>query len=301
MRTGGACAVAVMGAALTAAPSAAQAKRIVNVPCSTASLVTAITNANTAGGDTLRLAASCTYALTAPVSPPGSRGPNGLPIITGNITILGGPSTTIQRTGTPQFRIFEVATSGILSVQNVFVVGGNAGLEPGGGLLNSRGHVVLTNVTLTGNVADNGAAIANDSGHVQLVNTLVNNNSTRASGGGGGGVYNDGFLEADNSVIRNNAANTSGGGVYNELGATSRFDHVTLNANTAAVNGGAIYNGVGGTARFTATLVQSNTAAGGGGIFNASSTGAVPLSGSVVTGNVPNNCVPLGGIPGCTG
>ena len=47
--------------------------------------------------------------------------------------------------------------------------------------------------------------------------------------------------------------------------------------------------------------IRGNVAGGdGGGIFNSGGTN-VSLSGTVVTGNHPHNCVPLGSVPGCTG
>jgi hypothetical protein len=64
-----------------------------SVPCSgsgggAAGLIAAINAANSGGGGTIKLAAGCTYRLTAPNNS-GALGPNGLPIITSTITIKG--------------------------------------------------------------------------------------------------------------------------------------------------------------------------------------------------------------------
>ena len=57
-----------------------------------------------------------------------------------------------------------------------------------------------------------------------------------------------------------------------------------------------------GVATLTDSPVTDNTVSGtsslGGGIFN---THQVTLSSSPVTGNHPNNCRPVGSVPGCTG
>jgi hypothetical protein len=298
---GGLSAAMLMGAGVAAeAPTTAQARALVNVPCNTPALITAISNANTAGSGTLRLASSCTYRLTTAATV-GTRGPDGLPIITGNITIIGGPSTTIRRVaGSPVFRIFEIATTGRLAVNGIFIVGGDAGLQPGGGFLNARGRLSLVRDTVSGNTADNGAAIANDSGAVDVIRSIVNANST-GGGGGGGAIYNDGTLRLILSRLSGNRANTSGGAVFNEQGGTVSAFRVTLDNNVAVVNGGGLYNGVGGRASLVRTLVERNTAASGGGIFNAATVGSVTLSSPVIRRNIPNNCSPAGTIRGCTG
>src|SRR5262245_51047879 len=119
---GGLGAAVLISAGLTVTPAMAQAKKQISVPCSTPSLIAAINTLNSLGAGTLDLASNCTYNLTS-VAATGTRGPDGLPIITGNITLSGGPSTTIQRApGSTPFRIIEVATGGILSVQGIFII-----------------------------------------------------------------------------------------------------------------------------------------------------------------------------------
>lgn len=300
---GGLAAAALVGAGVAAMPAAAEARQVTDVPCTanrTALLTAAITTANNAGSGTIRLASSCTYSLTA-VASSGTRGPNGLPIITGDITIVGGRSTHIARTGGPEFRIFQVGLGGGLHLQSLFVEGGDAGLNPGGGILISRGHAVLTSVTVSGNTADNGAGIANDSGTLVLQYTLVSSNQTRPNGGGGGGIYSDGRLDIATSRITGNTAGTRGGGVYNEQGSYATITQSTLDANTAGTSGGGLYNGVGGTAGLTRVLVTRNSAPSGGGIDDNAAPGRVVLSGSLVAGNTGGNCAPPGAIAGCTG
>lgn len=304
-RFGGTAAVILAMAGIPATAPAADARAVVAVSCSTASLISAINAANTAGSGTLLLASNCNYFLTAAAG--AGRGPDGLPLITGNISIIGGVSTRIARLSTaPAFRIVEVASGAVLGLRNVFISGGNAdaavpGNDTGGGILNSRGTVVLDHVTLSGNTADNGAGLSNDSGRVVVANTLVQGNTTRAGGGGGGGLYNDGSLTIQVSIIRNNVANTNGGGLYNGQGGRAELIQSTVEANNAGATGGGLFNAADARLVLNRTLVQRNIATDGGGIFNAGIASRVTLLTSLVRANAPNNCAPTGSVPGCVG
>lgn len=302
---GGVAAAMLMQMGLAAAPSTAEAKQTINVPCSTTALITAINTANSAGSGTLRLASSCTYLLTAAAE--SGRGPDGLPLIVGNIDLVGGRSTDIVRSSTaPNFRIIEIAAGARLRVRNITISGGLTdatvpGNDTGGGILNSRGNLLLENVTVTGNVADNGAGISNDSGRVLAVRTLISANSGRPGGGGGGGVYNDGSLWLQDSILSGNRANTNGGAVYNGEGGRTETLHVTIRENQAGAGGGGLFNASDGRLVLRNTLVTDNTAASGGGISNAGPPSRVLLSISLIIANAPDNCVPLNTIAGCVG
>jgi hypothetical protein len=69
----------------------AEAQTII-VPCSTPAAVTAINTANARSSATLRLSANGIYNITTPAT-----AADGLPVITRNLTIVGGPNTTIRR------------------------------------------------------------------------------------------------------------------------------------------------------------------------------------------------------------
>jgi hypothetical protein len=304
-RFGGTVAATLALAGIPATATAAHARQVVNVPCSTVSLISAINAANTAGSGTLLLASNCTYLLTTPNGV--GRGPDGLPVITGSLSLIGGNSTTIARSSTAApFRVLEVAAGAALGLRNLFIIGGNADAtvptnDTGGGILNSRGTVVLDHVTLTGNTADSGAGLSNDSGRADVTNTLVQNNTTRTGGGGGGGFYNDGSLTIQVSILRANRANTTGGGIYNGQGGRTEAVNVTAENNTAGTNGGGFFNAADGRLVLLRTLVRSNIAANGGGIFNAGIPSRVSLITSIVTANAPNNCAPAGSVAGCVG
>jgi predicted outer membrane repeat protein len=290
------------GTALMTAPPAAQAqvtKQIVNVPCSSPALASAITAANTTPA-ILRLAAFCTYNITTASVP----GVNALPTVTGSMTLLGGPSTTIRRDpAAGAARLLQVSTTGSLRVEGIFVLNGALGVGSGGGIQNA-GSLHLVNVTLSGNstTAGNGGGVENlSTGRARIFRTIISGN-TAGGISSGGGIDNAGQLTLDESrVSANNAtsnlATGGGGGLSTQTGSTSTIVQSTFDHNTTAGNGGAIFNQ--GTTSLLRTLVELNTAAiSGGGIFNLA-PGTVTLSVSIVRFNTPNNCFPLNTIAGC--
>ncbi|MBC6464924.1 hypothetical protein [Actinomadura alba] len=291
---------AVAGVGLTAMPSAAHAAptAVVAVSCNTPALIAAITAANAATSQTLRLATGCTYDLTA-AAQTGTRGPNGLPIITGNVTLVG-RNTTIRRNAAALFRIVEVSAGAGLALRGITLTGGDGGANTGGAILNARGRVLLFRSLVFGNTADNGGGISNDSGSLRLVSSTVRNNTT-GIGGGGGGIYNDGGMLVKFSRVNSNRANTDGGGIYNELGGRAYMYRSDIVGNIAVSEGGGIYNGNGGYLRGDLVRVSFNGAASGGGHYNLGAPGSGAFTRSAVTQNNPNNCAPLGTVPGCTG
>jgi hypothetical protein len=304
MRLSGGIATAALMVTGMAVAQPAYARETVDVPCDAQALVAAVDDANTEGYGTLRLASHCNYALTRPSAT--GRGPDGL-LINGNVQIIGGTSTHISRSpAAVPFRIIEVAAGAVLDLRSVFISGGLTDAtfptnDTGGGILNSRGTITLFRTTITANTADNGAGISNDSAQLTVVRTRIENNHTRASGGGGGGLYNDGSLTIDGSLIRGNYANTNGGGIYNGQGGRAEAYRTTFDRNTVHANGGGIYNAADGRMVVQQTMVERNTAANGGGIFNGGGPNRVALIRSTVRNGTPDNCAPAGSMNGCTG
>ena len=282
----------------------AHAAQLVNVPCSTPALISAINAANSNGWGTLRLAAYCDYVLTSAVG--AGRGPSGLPIITGNIRLIGGDSTIIRRSfSAPRFRILEVSAGAALGLDRIYIAGGRTdgtipGNDTGGGILISRGTVELYRTTVMRNTADNGAGISNDSGRLKMGRTIIRDNATNAGGGGGGGLYNDGTIKLDRVHFIGNRANTNGGAIYNGQGGRTQAYRVTFARNSARANGGGIYNASDGSVRLTRGLVVHNRATDGGGIFNAGISSRVLIFSSLIAANDPNNCAPINTLFGCS-
>jgi hypothetical protein len=211
-----------------------------------------------------------------------------LPIISSDITIVGN-GFTLQRTGVTGFRIFQVSSTGNLTLQNIRVANGSAvgaGTAQLGGAIYNLGTVEVVNSTLDGNSADRGGAIFNDAGTVIVTNSTVSNNTTGSSGGG---IYNDGgTVTVSNSTISGNTTLTnSGGAIFNNTGSTVNLLNSTLSNNTAAGSGGGVFNATGSAINVTNTIIANNSA----------STASTNCGGAAVTNNGGN----LSNGGGCTG
>jgi hypothetical protein len=295
-----AAATIVAGAAVFAAPAVAQAAAAapgpIAVPCSSSALITAINQANRAGSATLQLAQGCNYELTRTVAED-----DGLPPVTGKITIIGGPGTQISRSQSAGlFRILEVS-GGALTLVNLTVTNGHLagvdGFDDEGAGIRNAGTLDLRHVMLTGNRNDGGfgGGLYVDGGARATISDsdLVANS---AIGGSGGAVFSLGNLAVDRSVLAGNTAD-SGGGVLTLTGSTTRISRTAVNGNIATRQGGGIENH--GTMVLTGDRVTFNRAIQrGGGIFNPGS-GTVTLQNTQVEFNSPDNCNPQGTIAGC--
>jgi hypothetical protein len=130
----------------TTVPSAARARAqakaaltgpvIIPVPCSANALSAAINAANTQDAAVLALRGNCTYSITTPATVA-----NGLPLITGNVTLSGSSGTVIQRSATAKFRVLDVALDATLTLKSVSVRGGNTA-SLGGAILNAGTLIV---------------------------------------------------------------------------------------------------------------------------------------------------------------
>src|SRR5215472_474418 len=242
-----------------------------HIPCGdVAGLKAAINAANTTPSKPtiIHLASACQYELTG-----ADNGENGLPVIGSPITVMGNRST-IGRSGalgTPGFRIWEVGSTGSLTLNHLSVVGGTA--SRGAGILNDGGRLTLTVGRVIGNVVRTTGSAA------------------------GGGIYNTGTATIVASQVQGNLVDSSGdvaegGGIENSAGSlTLRASQVFANSVSSsgdAAIGGGIDNGFGATLTLIATEVYGNTASslnelgGGGGISN---VGSVVLNSSQVHDN----------------
>jgi len=239
------------------------------------------------GGDTINLAAAI-YTLTTVDNTDPTLGPTGLPSITSQITINGN-SATIERNsdgGTPEFRIFHVASGGDLTLANITIANGDPGSKRGGGVYN-EGTVDISNSTFTGNTATYGGGIYNKGGAAAVdisYSTIYSNTVTTY----GGGILNNFSLNIGNSTVSANMAD-QGGGVLNN-GGTLNISNSTFYGNTAT-SGGGIDNTFGTTIDITNTIVAGNTAANcagsiASGGYNVESANDCSLS---ATGDITNS------------
>ncbi len=105
-------------------------------------LIKAITDANSNSPAIVELAAGCVYTLTS-ANNTGVFGGNGLPVITGDVTIRGAFSVIERDSTAPEFRILEVDRGGSLTVAGVTVRDG-AVSTVGGCYLADGGSLALT-------------------------------------------------------------------------------------------------------------------------------------------------------------
>jgi len=257
-------AVTGLGLCLTLLPAGqAHAQVQTRVPCNdVAALKTAINNANTSGGSIV-LAPRCVYSLTQ-----ADNEGDGLPEITGKVRITG-DHTTIQRYAVGTFRIFHVRQGGSLSLKSVTVRGGEptpgAGSH-GGGILNDRGTLTLTGVTVRNNRSGVGGGIWNNRGVLVLKDTTVRDNSANT----GGGVATNGTMTMRGGALRDNMGGIRGGGLANA--GDTKLDHVSVDGNDAGEYGGGIVtmaiDDYHGPLRMNSTQVRDNIAGtDGGGIL----------------------------------
>ena len=263
------------------------------VSCDAPTLVSAISTANaTPGGGTLALTTGCVYTLASTNNT--TDGGTGLPVITGKVTIQGAGATITRSTasGTPAFRVFDVASGGSLTLNSLTLSNGLANNgQQGGGAIFSHGTLAVTGGTFTNNsspatTGTSGGAI--DSSGTLSVTTSTFSGNTAQEGGGDHepehrhrhqqhlqrqyrhdlrrrGVVNAAGTEtlAGDTFI----GNTGPGGGALDNDATLNITNSTFYNNTAGTNGGgAVVNF--GTTTLTQSTFSGNTSPYGANIYN---------------------------------
>lgn len=275
-----------------------------------------VTNANDAGGGSLRaaiLAANATAAADVINFAPGLANQTitmttGQYTITKPLTIVGLGSSKLTLDTNNASRIFNVDDgaaakiavsisglrltrgnafsgngAGILNQEALTVVGclfdhnfASFNLGSGGGIYNNGGTLALTNSTLSDNGAVLGGGIYSLGGTVTLTGS-----SLFANTGGVAGIYNSaGTLTLINSTLSANSGATAG--IVN-LGGTVNLIGSTLSANISVNNAGGIYTSGGTLIVTNSTLASNSTNASGGAIYV--NSGTVTLTNSTLAGN----------------
>ena len=124
---------------------------------------------------------------------------NALPIITSDITINGhyGTISRSSQETTPNFRLFEVAITGTLHLNDVTIRDG--GIVTEGGNLKNLGNTYIQDAIFRFGRAESGGSISNESNLSISNGRLINN-----YGGCGGGILNTGVLTITNSLVLGN-------------------------------------------------------------------------------------------------
>jgi CSLREA domain-containing protein len=270
----------------------------------------AIQEANASDGDDMIAlpAGTITFALAG--AGDGSAATGDLDV-TSNLTIAGeGPSLT-RIDAAMLDRAFDIHAGAVVEIRSLAVVNGEAGPLDGGAIANG-GTLVLDNVLLDNNHADDGGAVVN-AGLLTIVDsTLVNNRASDV----GGAINNQQALTIRNTAIDGNSAPFGGGGVNNledlSMSEASLIDNrstsgngaglssfgeavltnVTASGNSTNLNGGGIAT-AGALTLVNATLANNSAGIDGAAVYL--DEAAAAFRNVIVAGNHGVNCGGSGG------
>ena len=150
--------------------------------------------------------------------------------------------------------------------------------------------LILQNGDPTGADLKAGGAILVKSGDMNLVNSIIQNNTGLT--GGGIEVATGRVLSVENTVVKNNTAVDLGGGIHSNA-ATTTITNSTISGNTVTKNTGIYGNGGGvsnkdGTINIINSTISGNTAnQHGGGVFE--KDGTTNISNSTIAFNISDN------------
>ncbi len=156
-----------------------------------------------------------------------------------NLTINGGSGVTVTRqAGSPNFRIFNIASGNTVILDGLIISNGNVVAAGSGGGIANAGTLTLRNSTVSGNTANGiGGGISN-TGTFNLDRTRITSNHADFSGGGIGQI-DGGTLDLRNSLIDGNSSNRDGGGLTSQsvsVNASATIMNCTFTGNTAVSN-----------------------------------------------------------------
>lgn len=226
--------------------------------------------------------------------PPGStilisasdNGANGLPLIEKSVTIRGRGARIERDPGLAcpvgaEFRLFEVADGGILTLEDVSVSNGCLTTGAGGGVLSSGGTVILKQASIEGNeVGTGGGGVAVVDGNLLAFDSTVRGNLAGGSGGGVSISGDPGWLLLERTTISGNAA-AGGGGLWLSGAVPALVRNSTLSGNEATVGGGGIeLAGTAPSLTLDFSTIAGNGSPSGAGVFVES--GVLSLHGTLV-------------------
>jgi Zn-dependent metalloprotease len=173
------------------------------------------------------------------------------------------------------------------TITNSQIVNNNA--PRGGGVFNN-GILYLNGSTVSGNISTGSIYVAvsggniHNSGTATIINAKIINGYSRQ----GGGLYNEGNITLNNTVIADNQAYNEGAGIYQKNGGLD-MTNVTISNSTASSGGGGIYVFDGAVVINNSTITQNfvtgdSDLAIGGGLSNDFNK-PVTIRNTIITGN----------------
>lgn len=261
-------------------------------------LIAALNFANERGstGAVICLAPDSIYTLTDVDN--ATDGNNGLPAITGRITIEG-RGATIARSDSAEstFRIFHVGDGAQLTLNNITLTNGSAQdtmevttFDDDGGAIYAEGATLLLNdVTLESNTAASGGGalyIGQSSNANIRASSAVNNTALSF---GGAAYVSASTVSVQNSVISGNRS-VFGGAIYN-FNSPITIDQTLISQNIAqtfgseeAGWGGALIGSGSAGYTITGSRITENSSDAGGAIFIAANS-TILISQTAITNN----------------
>ena len=235
----------------------------------------AVTFDATLSGGTIRLVSALTLSknvtidgsmLAIPITISGDTDGNGI----GDVQIFkinSGMNVNLINLAIANSRTFAIENFGTLTISKSTVTNNSGGV---------RNNSVLTilNSTFSGNGANYGGGVRNDSGTVIVMNSTFSGNS---SGQEGGGIYNNnGTLTVTNSTFSGNHTWYQGGGISNYQDGILTVTNSTFSDNYAtysSASAGGIYNVGSGILNLVNTIVANSI----------SSKDCIASKGSIIT------------------
>jgi hypothetical protein len=201
-------------------------------------------------------------------------------------TLLSGDIGAVDDGSDNSYHVLTGSGTDATAILDGFTVTGghaNGGSWPdfvGGGMYNDSGSPTLTNVTFSGNVANNdGGGMGNNNSSPRLTNVTFSGNSAGNDGGGMGN--NNSSPTLVNVTFSGNSASNDGGGMGNSDGSPTLVN-VTFSGNSANNDGGGMGNSD-GSPTLTNVTFSGNSATYGGGMGN--SDGSPTLVNVTFSGN----------------
>ena len=261
-----------------------------------------VANSNGESTNTIRLAAGI-YTLSDVDN--DTNGPNGLPSITSALSIdgVGRDSVVITRAAdAPDFRLFHVASTGNLTLRDVFINNGRStgAFGTGGGLYNA-GVVTIIRGGLVGNYAEIRGGAVESAGSVfnplllptvTLTNTVVAGNSSSEAGLTGGIFVFRSALAVANTTFSGNAGSSGAIGILRSFVeiTKSRFEQNVSTAGSPSI-GGAVNVSLGGRVDITKSHFVANVGSSVSAIGTDLNAGAINLTETTFQGNTGGHFV----------
>lgn len=200
-------------------------------------------------------------------------------------------------------RCFTIPVGKNVSLQDMTIQNGNAGIYNGGCILNEGDLVVDECQVLTSIAGNEGGGIYN-TGVLDISNTTLSGNS---STGNGGGVCTQGEMGMESSTVSGNNSASDGGGIYIDCAISNlpvEIINSTISTNTAGTinNGGglifSVSNGILDAALTNVTMADNSCGGDGAGIYEyaAAPTTSIILSiiNSIFDNGTSNNYATAG-------